>query len=571
LRSNRIRSSDRDSVPERERELSLRRPRSRLSQAARLTGTRRSVEESPRAPAFSFRSRALFLIALAALALIAFQIGVWAQGENAPGTTGQNSEPGGSVWIDLLTVAVLVIITGVFVLAETALLTVRRTRIDQLVEEHNRSARVVQQLLSEPTRMLATLQVGLTLVQLFSAGEATHKFVGPMTVFIRRIFGTTGFVGGNAAFLAFVAVIFTVGLATLVIGEITPKSIGIRYSERFALLFAYPIRWLQIVASLLVSLVTFLSNILVKPFGGTASFHAAAMSEEELKIMVEQSEEHGVIETEEKEMIHKVFEFADTVARKVMTPRLDVTAIEADVTTDELIQTVTSSGHSRLPVYDDNLDNIVGIVHVKDVLAGITSGNEVSIRDLMRPPYFIPENKRVDDLLTEFRRNKTQIAVVRDEYGTVVGIVTIEDLVEEVFGEIQDEYDVEEPEWKTVDDETCIVDGRMELDDFNDRMGVELPIEESDTLGGFLFGLLGHQPVKGELAVWDGLELKVEETDGRRIQRIRVCRKPAAAHAEAADGRTASEPPRVIEVEPVEPREEPRPGMENGPERNGQS
>src|SRR5207249_21267 len=158
---------------------------------------------------------------------------------------------------------------------------------------------------------------------------------------------------------------------TLVIGEITPKGVAMRYSETIALRAAWPIRWLEIVARPLVSLVTFMSNLIVRPFGLSATFHATAMSEEELKIMVEQSEEHGVIETEEKEMIHKVFEFADTLVRKVMTPRLDVTAIEADVTIEELIETVTSSGHSRLPVYDDNLDDIVGVVHVKDVLKGI--------------------------------------------------------------------------------------------------------------------------------------------------------------------------------------------------------
>jgi putative hemolysin len=488
--------------------------------------------ENARASTNPNRSRVWILGIAAVSAFVLFQQTLLAQSPAGNSST-PSTQPvtGGSVLTDILVVLVLLVISLVFVLVETALLTVRRTRIEQLVEENNRSARVVQQLLSEPTRMLATLQVGLTLVQLFSAGEAANRFVDPVQRLLIRLFGAEGFIGAYSRTISFVTVIFIVAMLTLVIGEIFPKSIGIRFAETIALRSAWVIRMLQVVFHPLVSLVTFLSNLLVRPFGGTASFHATAMTEEELKIMVEQSEEHGVIETEEKEMIHKVFDFADTVVRKVMTPRLDITAIEADVTIDELIETVTSSGHSRLPVYDDNLDNIVGIVHVKDVLKGITSGTVLSLRALMRSPFFIPENKRVDDLLTEFRRNKTQIAIVRDEYGTVVGIVTIEDLVEEIVGEIQDEYDVEEPEWRQVDDTTCIVDGKMSLEDFNDRMGVELPIDESDTLGGFVFGLLGHQPEKGETATWDGMELQVDETDGKRIQRVRVCRQPLPAES----------------------------------------
>jgi putative hemolysin len=477
-------------------------------------------------------SRSALLGILAVAVFLLFQGAVFAQG----GPTDKHEGSSGSVWVDMLIVFALVCATFLFVLAETALLTVRRTRIDQLVEENNRSAVLVQKLLSEPTRMLATLQVGLTLVQLFSAGEAANRFVEPFKAFLLRVLGDGNPLAPYANTISFVTVILTVGLVTLVIGEITPKGLAMRHSESIALRVAWPIRWLEIIARPLVSLVTFMSNLIVRPFGVSATFHASAMSEEELKIMVEQSEEHGVIETEEKQMIHNVFEFADTVVRKVMTPRLDITAIEADVSVDELIVTVTNSGHSRLPVYDDNLDNIVGVVHVKDVLKGITSGSPTSIRDLMRAPFFIPENKRVDDLLTEFRRNKTQIAVVRDEYGTVVGIVTIEDLVEEIVGEIQDEYDVEEPEWRQVDDATCIVDGRMSLVDFNDRMGVELPIDESDTLGGFVFGLLGHQPEQGETATWDGMELQVDETDGKRIQRVRVCRKPGPGDSNGTSG-----------------------------------
>ena len=255
--------------------------------------------------------------------------------------------------------------------------------------------------------------------------------------------------------------------------------------------------------------------------------------------MVEESEEHGVIETEEKEMIHSIFEFGETVARKVMTPRPDITAVEADVSVDEMIRVVTESGHSRLPVFDDDLDNMVGIIHVKDLLAAVTgSVRPTSIRELMRPAYFIPENKLVRDLLAELRRNRIQMAIVRNpDDGTVMGVVTIEDLLEEIVGDIQDEYDPDvEPECVQVDDNTTIVDGRMSLDDFNDRMGANLPTEDSDTLGGFVFGLMGHQPAQGEQAQFDGLEFRVEATDGRRIQKVRVIRHAAPHQDEPQPG-----------------------------------
>ena len=430
-----------------------------------------------------------------------------------------------NAWLDLLLVFILILINSLFVMAETAMLTVRRTRIEQLVEEGNSSAVVVSRLLAEPTRMLATLQVGLTLVQLFAAGAAAEQVVGPFSVFLQHMFQYVPIIAENARAIAFILIIMGVAFFTLVIGEITPKSLAIRNAESIALFSATPIRALQIIARPLVSVVTFFSRLLVSSFGGTPAFHTNAMTEEELKMMVEQSEEHGVIESDEKDMIHSIFDFADTVVRKVMTPRLDIFAVEADAGINDLLLIVTESGHSRLPVYDDDLDNIIGIVHVKDVLRAVTghSTEQTSIRDLMRPPYFIPENKRVDDLLGELRRSRMQLAIVRDEYGALSGLVSIEDLLEEIVGDIQDEYDKElTPTIKQIDANTCIVDGRMSLEDFNDRMGVELPMEESDTLGGFVFGLMGHQPAKEECANWGDLEFKVEATDGRSIQRVRV-------------------------------------------------
>lgn len=429
---------------------------------------------------------------------------------------------------DGLVVVILVFVSSLFVTAETAFLSVRRSRIEQLVEEGDRRARVVAALLAEPTRMLATLQVALTIVQLFSAGEAANRFAAPFADWLR-----TAPAGAPLApvadLVALVVVIGGVALLTLVVGEITPKSLAIQYAEPIALWAAYPVVWMQKLLAPAVSFVTWLCRLLVRPFGGSVSFHTSAMTEEELKIMVEHSEEFGVIEPQEKEMIHSIFEFGDTTVRRVMTPRLDITAVEADAPIADVVQVITDSGHSRLPVYDDDLDNIVGIVHAKDVLSALGpagQGASTPLRNLLRPPYYIPESKRVGDLLAEFRRGKMQFAVVRDEYGTVTGVVTIEDLLEEIVGDIQDEYDVEEPVLHQVDEHTCIVDARMSVTDFNERMGTELPAEDADTIGGLLFGILGHQPQPGEGADIDTIRFEVAETDGRRVQKVRVVRRP---------------------------------------------
>ncbi|MCL5283373.1 MAG: hemolysin family protein, partial [Armatimonadetes bacterium] len=226
---------------------------------------------------------------------------------------------------------------------------------------------------------------------------------------------------------------------------------------------------------------------------------------------------------EEKEMIHSIFDFADTMVRKVMTPRIDITAIESGATTDELVVVINASGHSRILVYQGDLDNILGVVYAKDLLREIeVKGKAPSLSKVMREPYFIPENKRVNDLLREFRRKRLQMAIVRDEYGTVSGLVTVEDLLEEIVGDIGDEYDVEEPLVQTINENTWMIDGRLSLDDFNDRMGARLPSQEADTVGGYVFGLLGHMPDEGEWVQQDSMIFRVAATDGKRVTQVRV-------------------------------------------------
>jgi len=384
------------------------------------------------------------------------------------------------------------------------------------------------------TRMMATIQTGVTLVATLSAALAATSAVEPLAAWLRL--QCPAWIGGHAASIALVLITLPVAILSLVIGEIAPKSLAYRHSERFALIAVHPVSWMETALAPAVAFLTFLSNVVVRPFGGTASFTLPAVGKEEFEIMMEKGVEQGVVDTSEKAMITGVLDFGDTVARKVMTPRLDLTAYEANGSIPDLVRLITASGHSRIPVYEKDLDNTVGIVHAKDLLnlLNLPAGEareRISIRNVMRPAYFIPETKKVDELLGEFRRSRQQLAIVRDEYGVTSGLVTIEDLLEEIVGDIQDEYDREEPMVQVLDAHTSILNGLMPLGDVNERMNLDLPEDEADTIGGLVFNLLGHQAEQGEQAEYDGVTFIVETTDGRRITKVRMIHGPDARHA----------------------------------------
>jgi putative hemolysin len=436
-------------------------------------------------------------------------------------------------------IAALILVNAFFAMAEIALVSVRKTRVKQLVEEGVPRARTVQKLLEDPTRFLATIQIGITLVGLFASATGAVTLAAPFAEVLRKT--NIAIISENAVGIAVVVVTLAIGFLALVIGEISPKSLALQHAEKIALWSAGPLMFLSYITLPIVKLITWTSNVLVKPFGGTASFSPPILSEEELKMLVEAGEEEGVLEEEEREMIHSIFEFTDTVVRKVMTPRTDIKAVEITAPVEELIGVIITEGHSRVPIYEETIDSIVGIVHAKDLLRAIhENGRDVTIRELMRPPYVIPENKMVDELLAEFKRSKTQMAIVVDEYGGTAGLVTIEDVIEEIVGDIMDEYDVEEPMVEVIDENTAIVDARAPIDEINEQMGLALPEEEFDTIGGFVFGMLGKQAQQGETIEFNSVDLVVEKTDGARIQKVKIIKverpTPEAEEEAEAEG-----------------------------------
>jgi putative hemolysin len=426
--------------------------------------------------------------------------------------------------IALFIAFLLILVNGLFAMAEYALIMVRKTRLHQLADEGLRSAQLALKMTSgeQLTRLMATIQIGVTVVATLSSGLAASSTVEPLAAWLRAHLPTMFTL--YAGTIALLVVTLPVAVLTLVIGEVAPKSLGLQYAERIALVAVYPLSWLQTLLVPAVSLLTALSNLVLKPFGGTASFSPPAINEEEIKLLVEASEKQGVLEAEETEMIESILDFGDTPVRKVMTPRIDITAFEIGGSLSELVRLIGESGHSRIPIYEGDMDNIIGIVHAKDLLglAVSTEAGEADIRRIMRPAYFIPETKKIGELLSEFRRSRQQIAIVRDEYGVTSGLVTIEDLLEEIVGDIQDEYDTEEPMVTEIDNRTYLLDGRMSLEDINERFELHLPEEEADTIGGFVFALLGRQAQAGEEVVYEDIRFCVEATDGRRITKVKM-------------------------------------------------
>jgi CBS domain containing-hemolysin-like protein len=325
-------------------------------------------------------------------------------------------------------------------------------------------------------------------------------------------------------------------LILVLFGELVPKNLALKKAEAFSLLSARFIKFLYLVAYPLVKPLAIISGWIASLLGGEKDEQMGTITEEEIQILLEEGSKEGNIEEEEKEMIASIFDFTDTTAREIMVPRIDVVGVEADDSVEKVLDIVSRTGYSRLPVYRESMDNIIGIVHAKDAIRRFKEGKRtLPAKRIARPAYFVPESKKIDELLKEMQRNKTQMAIVVDEYGGTAGIVTLEDILEEIVGEIEDEYDKERELIKKIDDNTAIVDARALIEDVNEELGLSLSDEEADTLGGLVYALLGKVPEEGESVELDSVTLTVEKTDGRRITKVRITKKEKPTGEEESD------------------------------------
>jgi len=388
-----------------------------------------------------------------------------------------------------------------------------------------------------PPRLHITYQLSLLLIQFVIAALAVTALGGGLIGLLSIEDPTTE----RAA--AYTIVLLPTALITLVIGDLVPGAVGSTQADKIASWASYPMRLLIIVLSPLVSAIIAFSKALASAFGSSGMVNV--FTEEEIMTMLDASEKEGTIETEEKEMLYSVLQFGDRLVREVMVPRIDIVAVDIETPLEEAVKAFMDSGHSRIPVYEETIDNIKGLLYAKDLLNLWGQEPTKPIRDLMRKATFVPESKPADELLKELRTSKVHMAIIVDEYGGTAGLITFEDLIEEIVGDIQDEYDIhEEAEYVQNGPDNFTIDASISLNDFNDLLEVEISTEDSDTLGGFLFTQFGRVPEVGEKVEHEHLTMRIETIEGRRIRKVRVIRTPppADSSAEAPNNSVATKP-----------------------------
>lgn len=434
-------------------------------------------------------------------------------------------------WVQLIILIVALILSALSSASETALTSVSRIKLKNLIEEGDQRAIEIDQLLSNPNFFLSTILIVNNIAVIVASSMAT--------VIALRFSQTLGELISTIA----------MSLIILIFCEITPKTAAVQNPLRWARQLSGFVRGAAWLLRPVVWALSAITNTLVRMMGGQIKHRGPFITEEELRLLVTVGEEEGVLEEEETEMIHSVFEFADTTVREVMIPRIDMVTLESDVTVDQAVDFAIQGGFSRIPVFEETIDNILGVLYVKDMLKQLREGHDtLLIRDMLRTPHFVPETKKLDDLLRDMQREHVHMVIVIDEYGSVAGLATIEDLVEEIFGEIQDEYDREENLYEKVNEYEYIVDAKMSIDDFNDLMDMELGDTDYDTLGGFLYAQLDKIPNVGDTITYEHVKFTVLNTRGRRITKVRVEREhPVPPPAEFTEDLTRANETRSAE------------------------
>ncbi|HEV2011271.1 MAG TPA: hemolysin family protein [Candidatus Limnocylindria bacterium] len=426
---------------------------------------------------------------------------------------------------------VLVLVLAILSMSEAALHAVRRPAlIEELVVRGRRGLRAGR-MGERRVRYLAAIQV-VEFFVIFAFSGIAAAFIAP------RLSGLLKLVGIAAVFSDLSAVVVTVAALSLVavlFGLFVPRSIGVKHAKQVLLIMVFPLELITWITRPLVAVLFFLTRIVTAPFGADPH-QGTLISEEDIKALIETGEEQGVLDVGERDMIHSVFALGEKQVHEVMIPRPDIVAIDVNTPPQQVLDHVVSAGHSRIPVYEGSSDQIIGVLYVKDLFRRLARGEtDITVRPFLRPAQFVPETKKVDELLREMQKDKVHIAIVVDEYGGTAGLVTIEDLVEEIVGEIRDEYDVERELILPVSDHEAVMDARVPFSEVQETFGIEPSdgADEFDTLGGFVTHELGRLPKVGETVQRDGVKFVVESVDGRRVGRVRVIREPARTEQRA--------------------------------------
>ena len=429
--------------------------------------------------------------------------------------------------IQILILIILIGLNAFFAASEIAFISLNDAKIEKQAKEGNKKAKQIEKMLEVPSKFLSTIQIGITLAGFLSSAFASDAFASKLAPILNNIIPI-----GIGPWQSISIIIITIILSffTIVFGELVPKRLAMKNYEKIAFGTIKIIRVISILTAPFVKLLTITTNAISKMFGVTES-DEEVVTEEEIKMMVDQGEENGTIEEEEKELINNVFEFNDITVSEIMAHRTDIFGIDLNMNVEEALEEIKKDDykHSRIPVYDEIIDDIKGILYVKDLLKNVNK-KTTKVKTLMKDAYFVSQNKLINELFKEMQKNKKQLAIIVDEYGGTAGLITMEDILEEIVGDIYDEYDEIEEEYEKIDDKTFILSGSMPIYDVNKLLDSHIPEGDYDTLSGYLQEELGRIPEEEEMPLIETEELtfKIEEYEDRRIIKVKVCKNEKA-------------------------------------------
>lgn len=442
----------------------------------------------------------------------------------------------GSIILKVVLLFALILVNAFFAMSEMAIVTLNDSKMEKMADEGHKKAKKVLRLTEDSSRFLSTIQAGVTLAGFLTSAVAATSFSSILTAWLTDVFSITdGSVKGLIASFSLILITIVISYFSLVLGELLPKRIAMHNPESISFRVVGILLFFKAIMRPIVGLLSASTNGMLRLFGINPKDTPQAVTEEEIRMLVDVGEEKGVIEESQKEMINNIFEFDDIVAADVMTHRTDVVAIDINDSFTSVLKTVMEEGYSRIPVYDDDLDDIKGVLYVKDLLKFV--GQDLpkrGVSKLMRKAYFVPESKKCGELFAEMTEKRIQLAIVSDEYGGFAGIVTIEDLLESIVGNMQDEYDDEEEEFEKLNDTTYTIDGVTDIEEVEEELGIKLPQGEYDTVAGMIMSILGRIPEENETPTVEvaGCEFTVESINERRIERVKIVKLPVEEETE---------------------------------------
>ena len=423
-------------------------------------------------------------------------------------------------WLEVAGILLLILLIGFFSACEVAVVSTRKSRMTELAEEGNRRAAIVLSFQSNPEKFLAAIHVGIVFSLILASALGGTIAIEALVPALES--SDYPWVRDGSNWISLIVMAGALGSLVVVFGELVPKSLSLRFAEKVALRLAQPLRFFSVLFHYPVRMMTFASNVFLSPFKDSTTFTESRISEEEFKLMLAEGTKTGVIDKTEHELIESIFEFTDTTAKEVMIPRPDVVALNITLPRDSIVKIVLEEGYSRLPVYKDSIDSIIGVVYTKDLLGMLEYSDVIIVQDIIRPAYFVQETKKISQLMRELQQRRLHMAVVIDEFGGTEGIITMEDILEEIVGEIHDEYDEVVKEVESGGDGSYLVNARMSIRDFNERFHENVPeADEYDTVSGFLHKVTGRIPELNEEIVRDDLSFTIVKKSQRRLRLVR--------------------------------------------------